>query len=55
MKDMKNPIKEKEKWQIDVSHSVFPRRNEEETLTYFLPMSPSKRPTPHNKVNECDY
>jgi hypothetical protein len=42
-------------WQIDVGSSVFPKGNDEDPAKAFLPRSPKDRPTPHQKVNECDH
>lgn len=45
----------KDHWEMDVSKSIFPSGGGYEPADAFLPMEPSKRPTPHKKINECDH
>jgi hypothetical protein len=42
-------------WQMDVGSSVFPVGNDQDPAKAFLARRPSMRPTPHQKVNECDH
>lgn len=54
-KEYKDPMGMKSHWQMDVSDSVFPKYKESEPMTVWVGRSGTKRPTPHNKVNECDH
>ncbi len=44
-----------EHWQIDVGASVFPRSNDDDPATAFLPCPGKDRAQPHKKINECDH
>ena len=45
----------KERWQIDVSDSVFVKGKGHGPGDGFLPTPGKIRPTPHVKINECDH
>lgn len=50
----KNPYPAPMQWEKDVSASVFPEWSNTPAGA-FLAAKPSKRVTPHVKINECDH
>lgn len=47
--------KHKERWEMDVSDSVFPKARKSVPADAFLAKNPKEWPTPHKKINECDH